>query len=457
MRPSYKKAVATVYVLGVFIQILNATAVNVALPAMGESFGVPSNEVEWVVLGFLLSLIIGIPAAAWVADRFGSKWAFIAALVGFVGASILCGLASSLSWLVAARFLQGLPAGLITPIGAAILYRAFPQNERAKAAAAVVGVTVVAPSIGPVLGGVIVDNLSWPWIFFMNVPVGLVAVVLAWAWLRDEPSEGAASFDWTGFVLAAVGLAGLLYALSAGPRSGWFAPLTIGAFVIGLASLAAMVRVELSIENPMVDLRLLADRHFQTSNLIGLSLYASFMTLIYILPIYLQAHRGLSATASGTTQMPQAIGVFLISNFLARRFYQHFGPRNLMAVSLAAAMIVSALFAFVGEDTSLWLLRLGTFGRGLAMGFTFVSIQTASYATTSLADTGRAVAIFTTQRQVATAIGVAVVATVLTSSLNLDMGLTAYRVAFGVGALMFLPAVFWSLSIRSDDVANTLE
>ena len=457
MRPSYKKAVATVYVLGVFIQILNATAVNVALPAMGESFGVPSNEVEWVVLGFLLSLIIGIPAAAWVADRFGSKWAFIAALVGFVVASILCGLATSLQWLVAARLLQGLPAGLITPIGAAILYRAFPQNERAKAAAAVVGVTVVAPSIGPVLGGVIVDNLSWPWIFYMNVPVGVLAIVLAWAWLDDERSDGAASFDWTGFALAAVGLAGLLYALSAGPRSGWLAPLTIGAFVVGLLSLAALVRVELSIDNPMVDLRLLADRHFQTSNLIGLSLYASFMTLIYLLPIYLQGHRGLSATASGTTQMPQAIGVFLVSNFAARRFYRRFGPRRLMSVSMAVGMIISALFIFVGEDTSLWLLRAGTFGRGLAMGFMFVSIQTASYATISLPDTGRAVAIFTTQRQVATAIGVAVVATVLTSSLNLDMGLTAYRVAFGVGALMFLPAVFWSLSIRSDDVANTLE
>lgn len=456
MRPSYKTAVAVVYVLGLFIQILDATVVNVALPAIGEDFGVPSNEIEWVVLSYLLTLIIGIPTAAWVADRFGSKWAFIAALVGFVMASILCGLAQSLPWLIGARLLQGLPAGLITPVGGAILYRAFPQNERAKAAAAVVGVAVVAPSIGPVLGGVIVDNLSWPWIFFVNIPIGLLAIGLAMAWLEEEAAEPAAAFDRTGFVLAAAGLAGLLYALSAGPRSGWLAPLTIGSFVVGIGCLAALVRVELGSAAPMVDLRLLADRHFRTINLIGLSLYAAFITLIYVLPLYLQTYRGLSATDSGTAQVPQAIGVFVVSNLLARRAYKRFGPRLVMSLSAAGAMIVSALFVLVGDDTSLWAIRAGTLGRGLTIGFMFVAIQTASYATTSMADTGRAVSIFSTQRQLASALGVALVATVLTSSLNLDLGLGAYRVAFGVSALMFLPAVLWSLTIRSEDVANTV-
>jgi EmrB/QacA subfamily drug resistance transporter len=457
VRPSYKKAVAVVYVLGVFIQILDATVVNVALPAIGDDFGVPANEVEWVVLGYLLTLIIGIPTAAWVADRFGSKWAFIASLIGFVAASVLCGLAPTLPWLIGARLLQGLPAGLITPVGAAILYRAYPQNERATAAAAVVGVAVVAPSIGPVLGGVIVDNLSWPWIFYVNVPVGLLAIALAWAWLREEASEPAADFDWTGFTLAAVGLAGLLYALSAGPRAGWLTAPTIGAAVVGLVGLVALVLVELSADHPMVDLRLLADRHFRTVNLIGLSLYAAFLSLIYVLPLYLQTHRGLSATDAGTTQVPQAFGVFLVSNLMARRVYKRFGPRAVMSLSVLAAMVVSALFAFVGEDTSLWVLRAGTLARGLAIGFVFVAIQTAAYATTSLADTGRAVAIFSTQRQVASAVGVALAATVLTSTLNVDLGLTAYRAAFAVSALLFLPAILWSTTIRPEDVANTVD
>ena len=455
VRPDYKRAVVIVYVVGVFMQILDSTAVNVALPAIGSDFGVPANEVEWVVLGYLLSLAIGIPAAPWIADRIGSKRAFMIAIAGFVVASMLCGLAPSLEWLVAARVLQGLPSGLIVPIGSAILYRAFPQDERARAAAAVIGVAVVAPSIGPILGGIIVDNLSWHWIFFINLPIGAFAVALTWAWLREEESEPAGRFDSTGFVLAAFGLAGVLYALSAGPRQGWTSVGTVGAAVVGFAALVGLVRYELSIPSPLVDLRLLADRHFRVANLCALSVFAGFISLIYLLPIYLQSHRGLSATVAGTTQAPQAVGVFIVSNLAARKAYHRYGPRLLVALGTTMAATMSAAFAFVGDDTSLWLLRAGTFGRGLAMGFLFVSLQTIAYATTTLADTGRAVSIFITQRQIGLAVGTALTATVLTTNLNADMGLTAFRIAFGIAALLFVPAIFLAPMIREADVAKT--
>ncbi len=455
MRPNYKTAVIIVYVVGVFIQILDSTAVNVALPAMGRDFGVPANEVEWVVLGYYLSLAIGIPAAPWIADRVGSKRAFIGAIAGFVLASVLCGLAPSLNWLVAARVLQGLPSGLILPVGAAILYRAFPQNERARAASAVIGVAVVAPSIGPILGGILVDNLSWRWIFFVNLPIGVLSVALAGAWLRQEDSDPAGDFDGAGFALAAVGLAGLLYALSSGPREGWTSTPTVAAAVVGVVALTALVRFELSVRSPLVDLRLLVDHHFRIINLYAMSTYAAFISLIYVLPIYLQGHRGLSATVSGTTQAPQAVGVFLVSNLLARRAFHRFGPRLLLRVGAVAAALVSGSFAVVGDETGLWLLRAGTFGRGLAMGFLFVSLQTVAYATTSHDDTGRAVSIFTTQRQVALAVGTAVVATTLTTALNLDLGLTAFRIAFGLGALMFVPAFLISFQVRESEVAAT--
>ncbi len=454
-RPNYKTAVLIVYVVGVFIQILDSTAVNVALPAIGRDFGVPANEVEWVVLGYLLSLAIGIPAAPWIADRVGSKRAFMMAIAGFVVASVLCGLAPSLRWLVAARVAQGLPSGLILPIGAAILYRAFPQNERARAASAVIGVAVVAPSIGPVLGGILVDNLSWRWIFFINLPIGILAVALTGAWLRSEESEPAGDFDGVGFVLAAFGLAGLLYALSAGPRDGWTSFTTVAAALVGAAALVALVRYELSIPSPLVDLRLLNDHHFRVINLYALSTYAAFISLIYVLPIYLQGHRGLTATDAGTTQAPQAIGVFLVSNLLARPAFHRFGPRLLLRVGALVAALVSAAFALVGDDTGLWLLRAGTFGRGLAMGFLFVSLQTVAYATTSHSDTGRAVSIFTTQRQIAIAVGTAVVATSLTAGLNAGLDLTAFQIAFGIGALLFVPAFAMSFAIRESEVAAT--
>lgn len=456
-RPSYKRAVTIVYVLGVFVQILDATVVNVALPAIGKDFDVPANEVEWVVLGYLVTLTIGIPAAAWVADRFGSKRAFIFSLVGFTVASMLCGLATSLNLLIAARVLQGLPAGLITPVGAAILYRAFPQNERARAASAVVGVAVVAPSIGPVLGGIIVDNLSWPFIFFVNLPFGLVAVALAVAWLEPEESDDPGRFDIGGFVLAAVGLGSTLFALSVAPEWGWVSARTLGFLFIGLAALAWLVGYELKRRRPMVDFRLLADRHFRTVNLVGLSIYSAFISLIYVLPIYLQQFRGFSATDAGTTQAPQAVGVFLVSNLAARRAYNRFGARAVLFAGASATFAVSLAFVLVGPDTSLWSLRLATLARGLSVGFLFVTIQTIAYATTSLADTGRAVSIFTTQRQLATALGTAIVATSLTSALDVGWGLNAYRAAFAVGALLFVPAIVWSLTVRESDVANTRE
>ncbi len=455
LRPDHKMAVTIVYVLGVFILIIDTTIVNVALPAIGRDFGVPANTIQWVVLGYLLTLAIGIPAAPWLASRIGPRKAFVSSLAGFVVASAIAGLAPSVNWLIAARVLQGLPAGLITPIGAAMLYRAYPQNERARAAAAVVGVSVLAPSVGPVLGGVIVDNLSWPWIFFVNVPIGLAAIVLAYVWLGEGDRDPSTAFDRIGFALAGTGLATFLYAISAGPEQGWASPIVLGSLAVGITCLVVLVRFEMGHSDPLIEFRLLADRHFRTINLVGLSVYAAFISFVYVLPIYLQSFVGVSATQAGTTQVPQALAVFTVSNFLARRTYNRYGARLVLGIGAFAGLTVSGLFVFVGEDPNLWILRAGTWGRGFTMGFVFVTIQTVAYATTSLADTGRAVSIFSTQRQLANALGVAIVATVLTSSLNLDLGLNAYRLAFGASAALFVPAIIWAAAIREADVSNT--
>ncbi len=456
MRPSYKTAVTIVYVMGVFIQILDATVVNVALPTLGKEFDVPANEIEWVLLGYLLSFIIGIPAAAWLADRFGSKRAFMLALGGFVVASALCGAALSLNQLIAARILQGLPAGLITPIGATILYRAYPQEERAKAAAAIVGVAVIAPSIGPVLGGIIVDNFSWRWIFYVNVPMGVAALVLAGLWLEEHKEEGTGSLDIVGFGLAGVGLAGVLYATTIGPREGWLGWQTLTSAVVGVACLVALVVFELRQEKPMVDFRLLSNPHFRNVNLASIFVYAGFIGLIYLIPQYIQEFRGLSATQAGTTQAPQALGVFVVSNLVARRLYGRFGPRLNMLGGITAALVISGLFAFVGDDTNLWLLRGAIFARGAAMGVLFVTIQTIAYSTMSIANTGKAVSIFSTQRQVANAIGTAVVATTLSMYLDVEMSLNAYRISMAVAALLFAPALWFAWHIDDNDAAASL-
>jgi len=206
-----------VYILGIFMTIIDGTMVNVALPTLADEFDVASTDIEWVAVGYLLALAAVIPAAGWVGDRFGSKRVFVSALAIFVVMSLMCGAAQTLTQLIAFRVLQGLGGGMLLPIGSAMLFRAFPLEERAKAAVGVLSVAVVAPAIGPMLGGILVDQVSWRWIFFINGPIGVVAIMLAIAWLREERQPDPGRFDLAGFVLSASGVSLVLYALSIGP------------------------------------------------------------------------------------------------------------------------------------------------------------------------------------------------------------------------------------------------
>lgn len=205
MRVPYKWLVATAFVFGLFMALLDMTVLNTALPALGREFGTDASRLQWLVTGYLISLAIFIPASGWIADRFGARRAFGFAIAIFTTASLIAASATSLEMLTAARFLQGVGGGLLTPVGTAMLFRAFPPNERAKASAVLAVPAALAPTLGPVLGGWLVDTVSWRWIFYLNLPVGIAALLFVVFALRDDDEEGIAGrFDAAGFVVAGV-------------------------------------------------------------------------------------------------------------------------------------------------------------------------------------------------------------------------------------------------------------
>jgi EmrB/QacA subfamily drug resistance transporter len=462
-RVQYKYVVAIVYVTALFLDILDTTIVNVAIPKLGEVFH--SGKAEWVVLGYTVSLAVWIPASGWLGDRFGTKRVFLFALTAFTIGSLLCSLSTSMGQLILFRVLQGVGGGMLTPVGIAMLYRAFPPAERAKAAMIVMIPALCAPAAGPVLGGLLVTHASWHWIFLINVPIGIVAFVFGWKNLRDHKEESTGRFDVPGFLFSAAALALIVFALSDGPSAGWGSTPVVTTAVLGVVCAVGLVYTELHVKRPMLDLRLLSNRLFRDCNIVGLISMASFLGLTFVMPLYLQLLRGQDALTSGLTTFPQAFGI-MISSLVAGRIYRKIGPRRLMFGGLFAAGLTIATFTQIDTSTSLWTIRILMFLRGLCMGYAFVPMQAASYATISPADTGRASSIFSTQRQIGVSLGVAILASILTAHMALDRlprpdeverALTGFHWAFGAAVGFAFLAAFAALFIRDSEAAGTMQ
>lgn len=454
----YKRAMIVVFVLTLFVQVLDGTVVNVAIPTLADVFGVTDAEIDRAIIGYLVGLAVFIPTSGYLAGRFGARTVFLVSLSLFTVASALCGVSQSLPQLVVFRIFQGIGAGVMGPLGAAMLYRAFPQNERAKAATAVISVAVIAPAVGPVLGGAIIEYLSWRWIFYVNLPIGIVAFVVGWLVVRDFKTEHVARFDAMGFVLAGVGLGATLYGITVARDLGWGSPVVLVTIGAGALSLIALPIYERRIDDPLLRFDLLRAPIFRSIQVLAFPTYAAFVGLIFLLPVYLQSLRGFSALETGLATFPQALGVWFSSQLVGRVLYRRIGPRRLLLIGLTSGLVIGLLIAQSDLTTSLWTIRSLMFARGLGLGFAFIAIQTAVYAQTSVEDTAQATSIFSANRQAAPAFGVAVTAAVLAgvASDSAAPQLGAYQAAFWVSALLFVPALISVWWVRDEDAAATL-
>lgn len=462
-RANQKIVVSVVYISGMLMNSLDTTMVNVALATLGREFGVPAASVEAVIIGYLVSLAVFIPASGWLGDRFGTKRVFQFALGMFTLASLLCGMAQSLEQLILFRVLQGVGGGLLTPVGMAMLYRTFPPAERVAVSRILMFALVIGPATGPVLGGFLLEQFSWRWAFWVKVPVGLVALLFGWLFLREHREPSAGRFDLPGFLLGGAGLAALMFALSEGPARGWADPAIAVTGVAGVALMAAFVRAELRTPEPMVDFGLFRNRLFRTTLLTSFFASSAFMGVLFLVPLFLQEGRNASPLEAGLTTFPEAIGV-VISTQLVARLYPRVGPRRLMAGGLFGVAAAAVLLGTVGLLASPWVIRGLMFMLGAGMAYVFLPNQAAGLATITREDTGRASMLTSVQRQIGAAIGVATVSSVLAMAdpvLARELAdpadaVAPYRAAFFAAAVFAVAGAVIALRVPDADASATM-
>jgi EmrB/QacA subfamily drug resistance transporter len=463
VRMNQKIAVSVVYVAAMFVSILDATIVNVALPTLGRAFGVPATSVATVAIYYLVSLAVFIPASGWLGDRFGGKRVLLTAIVVFTVASALCGAATSLTALEIFRIVQGAGGGMLAPVGLAMLLRVFPPEDRIRMAGLLTVPTTLAPAIGPVLGGLLVTEASWRWVFYVNVPLGAAALLFGLLFLEGGGQQRPGRFDVTGFALAGAGFGALMYGASEGPVTGWDSVPVLAATGCGVALLAVLVGVELASDRPLIDLRLLGNRLFRSCSAVMVLASVAFIGSLYLASLFFQDGRGLSALGSGLSTFPEAFGVMLGAQLASRVLYPVLGPRRHIASGLAGVMTTIALMALIGAATSLWWMRGLMFAMGFMQGQVFVPSQGAAFATISRAASGRASTMFNAGRQFGGAVGVALLTTAVvavgarhTVAGRVQPNLTAYHVAFLLAAVVDAVAVLVALTIRDADAAATI-
>jgi EmrB/QacA subfamily drug resistance transporter len=463
----YKYIVAIVGVFSIFMELLDTTIINVAVPTLAREFEVDSAAtIQWIITGYLLSLAVFIPISGWAGDRFGTKRVFLFALTVFTTSSLLCALSWSVESMVAFRVLQGVGGGMLSPVAFSMVWRAFPPEERSKAAGIMVIPAALAPASGPVVGGFLVEYASWHWIFLVNLPIGIAALLISFFYLREHTEPNPGRFDPAGFALSGSGLASVLYALSRAGDHGFDDGQAIAFGVAGAALLAAFVLVELRTDHPMLDVRILRNGLFRACNLAWIVTMFGGSAMIFLLTLELQAGRGLTALESGLTTFVMAIGVMLTAQ-PASRIYRFVGPQRLIGIGLTVCAAVTMALYWVDFDANLWTIRGLMLARGIGFGFVLVPLQAATYAQVSPSETGRATALYNATSQVGSSLGVAVAATYLTSRLahydallgapgTRDGALSAFQDTFLFVGILSLVSVGVALLIRDHDAAATM-
>lgn len=430
----YKWIVAIVVIFGAFMSILDQTIVNIAIPRLQNAFGADLNTVQWVLTAYILTQGVVTPTTAFFADRLGTKRFYLIALAVFTIGSALCGLAWSLPILIVFRIFQGIGGAFLFPLSITLLYNEFPLEQRGLASGIFGIAALLAPAVGPTLGGYFVTYADWPLIFYVNVPIGIAGFILGVILLREIRSEGHIRFDIPGFLLAAVGLTLVLYALSDASTDGWTSTKVLGFLIGGVVVLAGFIAVELSIANrggqPLVNLKLFANGPYLTSNIANILITFAFFGGIFLFPIYLQNLRGLNAFQAGLLLLPQAFAS-IVTALIGGRIVDRFGVRIVVIPGLLLLAFATWQFTTLSLYTPYWWLQIMFVLRGLALGVIIQPLSVSALAEIRPRLFAQASSLYTVLRFVSTSLGIAVLATLVQTQAKVHYSHLAEQVTPG--------------------------
>lgn len=450
---AHKWIVAGTVLTATIMAVLDSSIVNVALPDISGTLGATLEEITWTVTAYILAQVLIMPITGLLSGRFGRKRFYLGSVLLFTVASMACGLAHGLNELVVFRIFQGFGAGVMLTVSQAILRESFPPAEQGLAMGLYGLGAVLAPAFGPTLGGWLTDQYAWPWIFYINVPIGALSVMMVARYIEDPPYlvREHGDIDWAGLALLVIGLGSLQLMLEEGQRNDWFHSMRIvWLAVAAVLGLVLFVWRELTAEHPAVNLRLLANLSFSSATAIGGVLGFALMGSLFLLPVFLQQLLGFNAMQSGLTMMPRSLAMALLMP-IGGRFYNQLGPR----VLVGAGLLVSGLGFFgmsqLTTATGYWDLFWPQVWQGVGFSLIFVALSTAALSTIPRPRITAAAGLYNVVRQVMGSVGVAVAATALSTRVGRYRAVLSEAAGAGATGRQWIESTVAGLAARGYD------
>jgi EmrB/QacA subfamily drug resistance transporter len=424
---------------GLFMIMLDNTVVNVALPAIQEDLGADLSELQWIVTGYALTFAALMLIGGKLADAYGRRLIFVVGIVIFTLASLWCGLADTGDMLIAARVVQGAGAALMNPATLSIIAATFAPRERGMAIGIWAGVSALALAIGPLVGGLLTEHLSWHWIFFVNVPVGVVAIAASFLFITESKDETHTSLDLPGLGTSALGLFALTYGLIEANGYGWTSARIVGSFVVAVVSLTSFIAIERRRRSPMLDLSLFRSGTYTGANVAMLLVALSMFGVFFFVSLYMQNVLGYSAVQAGAAFLPMTLIIILVAP-IAGKSSDRFGSRWLMTIGMVLLGVQLLYLSQLGPDAEFWNLLPGLLVGGLGMAMTMTPTAAAATRAVPVHKAGVGSAVLNAMRQVGGSVGIALMGAIVaheaSGSPGIDGFMAGYERALFVAALI---------------------